>query len=143
MTLEKRILIVDDDDAIRALLRTVLRRRGFVVDTARDGLEALEEIAERRYALIILDLMMPHMNGYELVRNLEEQSFTSRPRVLILTAGLQSSSFLSDLIVGSLPKPFDIDLLLSTVTGCLDETAALRQPEPGPASSAGEESRPN
>jgi len=129
MRLEKRILVVDDDDAIRALLRTVLRRRGFAVDTARNGVEALEEIGTRRYALVIVDLMMPRMSGDELVRHLQEQSFTSRPRVLILTAGLQGRSLASDLIVGSLPKPFDIDLLLNTVTGCLAATAPLRQTE--------------
>lgn len=127
MRLEKRILVVDDDDAIRALLRTVLRRRGFVVDTARNGIEALEEIGARRYALIVVDLMMPRMNGCELVRHLEEQSFTSRPRVLILTAGLRGHPLRSDLIVGSLPKPFDLDLLLDTVIGCLADTPPLQQ----------------
>ena len=129
MRLEKRILVVDDDDAIRALLRTVLRRRGFAVDTARNGIEALEEMGARRYALVVLDLMMPRMNGYELVRHLEEQSFTSRPRVLILTAGLPGRPLRSDLIVGSIPKPFDIDLLLDTVSGCLAATAPLHQTE--------------
>ena len=127
MRLETRILVVDDDDAIRALLRTVLRRRGFVVDTARNGIDALEQIGASRYALIVLDLMMPHMNGYEFLQNLE--SFTSRPRVLVLTAGLNLQPVKSDLIVASLPKPFDIDLLVDTISGCLDATAPLRQPD--------------
>ena len=143
MNLEKRILVVDDDDAIRALLRTVLRRRGFAVDTARNGIEALEEMGEHRYALIVLDLMMPRMNGYELVRHLEEQSFTSRPRVLILTAGRQGPALHSALIVGSIPKPFDIDLLLDTVSGCLAVAPALHQAEPAPEGAATGDAPPN
>ncbi|HVE71321.1 MAG TPA: response regulator [Thermoanaerobaculia bacterium] len=132
MRLETRILVVDDDDAIRALLRTVLRRRGFVVETARNGIEALEQLGASRYALVVLDLMMPEMNGYDLLRNLEDQSFTARPRVLILTAGLNLQPVRSDLIVACLPKPFDIDLLVDTVTGCIGATAPLRQPDVAP-----------
>lgn len=143
MKLEKRILVVDDDDAIRALLRTVLRRRGFVVDTARNGLEALEAMGERRYALVVLDMMMPQMNGYDLVAHLEEQSFLSRPRVLILTAGGPMRSIRSDLVVGSLPKPFDIDVLLATVAGCLESAAPLQQAEEAPQPAASTEPRLN
>jgi len=121
MRLEKRILVVDDDDAIRALLRTVLRRRGFVVDTARNGVEALEQIGASRYALVILDLMMPRMSGYELVEQLEALSVMTRPRVLILTAAgmIDGRGLDTTLVVGAMHKPFDIELLIDTVTGCL------------------------
>ncbi|HVG25485.1 MAG TPA: response regulator [Thermoanaerobaculia bacterium] len=130
MKLEKRILVVDDDDAIRALLRTVLRRRGFAVDTARNGVEALEQLGGSRYALIVLDLMMPRMSGYELVEQLQEQSVLTRPRVLILTAaGQEPRSLDTTLVVGTMHKPFDIDLLLDTVTGCLATMEPLPQPD--------------
>jgi DNA-binding response OmpR family regulator len=129
MRLEKRILVVDDDDAIRALLRTVLRRRGFVVDTARNGVEALEEIGARRYALIVLDLMMPLMSGFELLEKLGTESMMTRPRVLILTAGLDPRPFDSTLVVGTMHKPFDVELLLDTIAGCLTSVEALAQPE--------------
>ncbi|HEX6084315.1 MAG TPA: response regulator [Thermoanaerobaculia bacterium] len=129
MRLEKRILVVDDDDAIRALLRTVLRRRGFAVDTARNGVEALEEMGARRYALIVLDLMMPRMNGFELLEKLVAESIMTRPRVLILTAGLDTRPFDSTLVVGMIHKPFDVELLLDTVAGCLTSFEALAQPE--------------
>src|SRR5689334_17741166 len=113
MRLDHRILVVDDDDAIRALLRTVLRRRGFHVDTARNGVDALEQISARRYALIVLDLMMPRMSGYELVDQLVDQPVMSRPRVLILTAaGGEPLKIHTEMIVGTMQKPFDIDLLL-------------------------------
>lgn len=127
MRLEKRILVVDDDDAIRALLRTVLRRRGFAVDTARNGVEALEQLGASRYALIVLDLMMPRMSGYELVEQLQTQSMMTRPRVLILTAGLESRPFDSSVVIGTMHKPFDVELLLDTVSGCLAPPDALAQ----------------
>ena len=132
MRLEKRILVVDDDDAIRALLRTVLRRRGFVVDTARNGVEALEQIGARRYALVVLDLMMPRMSGYELVEQLEALSVMTRPRVLILTAAgaVEQRGFDTTLVIGAMHKPFDIELLIDTVTGCLAAAEPIGQTEP-------------
>ena len=92
MRLEKRILIVDDDDAIRALLMTVLRRRGFVADSARNGVEALEHLAACRYSLVVLDLMMPRMSGYELLDHLGGMPPSTRPPVLVLTAGLEPTA---------------------------------------------------
>ena len=127
MRLENPILVVDDDDAIRALLRTVLRRRGFQVDTARNGVEALDKIGARRYALVVLDLMMPRLSGYDVVAQLAEQSVMTRPRVLVLTAaGIEPLKVTAtDLVVGTMQKPFDIDLLLDTVTGCIEAIPAV------------------
>ncbi len=67
----KRILVVDDDDNLRELLAIVLSQDGRVVDTARDGIEALELLNQNRYDLIISDLRMPGLNGlalYEALR---------------------------------------------------------------------------
>lgn len=129
MRLEKRILVVDDDDAIRALLRTVLRRRGFVVETARNGVEALEQMGAHRYALIVLDLMMPRMSGFQVLEQLDAQPIMTRPRVLILTAGLEAGPFDSTLVVGTMHKPFDVELLLDTVAGCLAPLPDEGQPD--------------
>lgn len=119
MHLEKRILIVDDDATIRALIGTVLRKRGWASDVARDGLEALERMDRCRYALIILDLMMPRMSGYELLEKIGALPQTRRPLVLVLTAGSAGGPFDSRVVSGLVPKPFDIELLLATVRGCL------------------------
>src|SRR5689334_21921743 len=127
MRLEKRILIVDDDDPIRALLMTVLRRRGFQADSARNGLEALQLLATCRYSLVVLDLMMPRMNGYELLDLVGGMPPEERPPVLVLTAGLALRTFDSKYVVGTIQKPFDIELLVDTVTGCL--LAAEEQPQ--------------
>ncbi|HEX2060426.1 MAG TPA: response regulator [Thermoanaerobaculia bacterium] len=127
MRLEKRILIVDDDDAIRALLQTVLRRRGFRVDAARNGVEALERMATCFYALVVLDLMMPRMNGYEVLEHFATLAPTRRPLVLLLTAGLEPRKYDTTLVVGTMQKPFDIELLVDTISGCLTATMPQEQ----------------
>lgn len=119
MRLEKRILVVDDDDAIRALVSTVLRRRGFRVDTARHGADALERCAQCRYRLVILDLMMPRMSGYEVLEHFCGLAAALRPLVLVLTAGLEPKTFNPEVVIGMIHKPFDIELLVDTVTACL------------------------
>ena len=129
MRLEKRILIVDDDDPIRALLTTVLRRRAFRVDSARNGVDALEHLATCHYALVVLDLMMPRMNGYEVLDHLSRMPSTTRPLVLVLTAGLEQRRFDTSFVVGTIQKPFDIELLLDTVAGCLEATERREQLE--------------
>ena len=115
---DKRILIVDDDDAIRALLFTVLRRRGFIADTARNGMEAIEKLSLCSYALILLDLMMPQMNGYEVLDHLATCPTATRPRVLVLTAGLELRPIDTTIVVGTMRKPFDVELLITTIVGC-------------------------
>ena len=137
MRSEPRILIVDDDDAIRALLFTVLRRRGLRADSARNGIEALEKLAERSYALILLDLMMPEMSGYELLDHLHGHP-TARPLIIVLTAGGEPRPKDTSLIIATLTKPFDVELLVDTIQACLnsldapiphDESAASVNPE--------------
>jgi chemosensory pili system protein ChpA (sensor histidine kinase/response regulator) len=139
---EKRILVVDDDDAIRALVVTVLRRRGYAVDAARNGVDAMDMMQAHRYTLVVLDLMMPRMSGYELVEQLMTHSIMTRPRVLILTAGIPVGSFDTSLVIGMMHKPFDVELLLDTVAGCLhtiermgpEESTSLVEPAVTPTS---------
>ena len=132
----QRILVVDDDDAIRALLQTVLRRRGLQVDGARNGMDALEQLGGRAYSLVVLDLMMPRMSGYELLDHLSRQSIMTRPRVLVLTAGLDTRmlpfDFGTDLVIGTVHKPFDIEMLVDIVTGYLSAPAP-EEPQPSEA----------
>jgi CheY-like chemotaxis protein len=125
MRREKRILVVDDDDAIRALLATVLKRRGLRVETARNGRDAVEKLSECRYSLVLLDLMMPLMSGYQVLEHIADESLSTRPFVLVLTAGLEPRSFDSTFVVGTIHKPFDVELLVDTVIGCLQVMPAL------------------
>ena len=143
MRLEKRILIVDDDDTIRALVVTVLRRRGYRLDTARNGVEALERLASCRYCLVILDLMMPRMSGYDVLETLGSQPEATRPLVLVLTAGLERRPFDQSFVLGTIHKPFDIELLVDTVAGCLSVAQAREQLDSCPEPSAHPVQRPS
>lgn len=125
MKSEKRILVVDDDDAIRALLSTVLRRRGLRVDAARNGVEAVAKLGECRYSLLLLDLMMPLMSGYEVLAHLADESASTRPLVLVLTAGIEPRKFDTTFVVGTIHKPFDVELIVDTVMACLKVTEPL------------------
>lgn len=107
-----RVLVVDDEAAIRALVAKILERAGYPVDTARDGAEAIEKLSEQRYAVVVLDLMMPNVDGYGLIAYLKE-SGGPRPAIIVVSAG-DSAAFrqLDGAVVHSiLRKPFDIDVL--------------------------------
>ncbi|SRR6266852_4103283 len=143
---EKRILVVDDDDAIRALLFTVLRRRGFRVDRARNGVEALGRCARCRYSLVLLDLMMPRMNGYEVLREMETWPAEDRPFVIVLTAGNEPRDLRANLVGGSLRKPFDIEILLETMSACLstrEMAAQLAECPPAESEQPADSEKPN
>ena len=67
---QKKILIVDDDDEIRELLEFDVAQSGYFVDTAKDGLEGLNKALNNSYDLILLDVMMPKMNGFDVCKNI-------------------------------------------------------------------------
>ena len=78
----KKILVVDDDDAIRNMVERVLRREHFEVESARDGFEAIEKLSRNDYATVLLDLMMPRVDGIGVLRFLETEQKTLAPRVI-------------------------------------------------------------
>lgn len=107
-----RILVVDDEPAIRALVAKIIQRAGYPVDTARDGAEAIEMLEQTTYAVIVLDLMMPNVDGYGLIRHLKERS-GHRPAVIVVSAGDSAALRQLDgaMVHSILRKPFDIDVL--------------------------------
>src|SRR4051812_43578834 len=115
---EKRILIVDDDDAIRALLFTILRRRGFAVDVTKNGVEAMNRLRHCRYAVMLLDLMMPMKSGWEVMDELKSLSAAARPVVVVLTAGNDPRDLDPALVAASIAKPFEVNLLVETIAAC-------------------------
>lgn len=141
---EHRILVVDDDDAIRTLLFTVLRRRGLSVDTAPDGAAALDLLGRCNYSVILLDLMMPRVNGWEVLDHLAARPPACRPVVLVITAGLELRGFPPDLVTGTIHKPFDVDLIVEAVAACVTTLPKVEQfddcPEP---ESRPDQARPN
>ena len=124
---DKRILVVDDDDAIRSLLFIILRRRGFHVDTARNGEEALEHSRRCRYALMVLDLMMPRLSGYEVLDRMAEEPRDARPLIVVLTAGNEPRNLDPGLVAGTVRKPFDIEMLVDMIAGCIAARRTLPQ----------------
>jgi DNA-binding response OmpR family regulator len=122
---EKRILVVDDEPAIRTLLLTILKRRGFEVDTAANGSEAVDRCMRCRYAVVLLDLMMPVMSGWDFLAQIELME--ERPLIIVLTAGSLPRQLNPAVVAGTLRKPFDMELLVDTVNGCLSITRESRQ----------------
>lgn len=120
----KDVLIVDDDDAIRRMLRVVLTRGGMTSDQAADGLEALERVGVTRYRVILVDLMMPRVDGREFVTALRERERSSagRPVVLMMTA-LPIRERFSEFgasVQAMIQKPFDVFELAGLVRDCVD-----------------------
>ena len=110
---QKRILIVDDDDEIRELLEFDIASSGYFVDSAKDGLEGLNKALNNTYDLILLDVMMPKMNGFEVCKNIR-QAKLSIP-ILMLTAKGTIDDKTSGFDNGAddyLVKPFDIQEVL-------------------------------
>lgn len=124
---EKRILVVDDDDAIRALLLRILTRRGFAVDLARNGAEALDRLRRCNYAVMLLDLMMPVLSGWDVLTKLQHAVPANRPVIIVLTAGTEPRDLSAQLVSGTIRKPFDVELLLDSVTACIAAVSAPQQ----------------
>jgi CheY-like chemotaxis protein len=143
---EKRILVVDDDDAIRALLLTVLKRRGYQIDAAKNGGEALVRLERCRYALMLLDLMMPVASGYDVLSRLRSLAPEDRPVVIVLTAGIEPHELDANIVAGTIRKPFDIPLLIETITACLNAVTLQGQKEkcpPADTEPSQQKARPN
>ena len=104
-----KILIVDDDPDIRLLLDFNLSKSGYEVLEAANGAEALDIIKEHEVNLVVTDLTMPVMDGYELIKNLRESPGTSKIPVLMLTAREEeriSRAGMANPFDDYLPKPF-------------------------------------
>jgi DNA-binding response OmpR family regulator len=113
-----QILVVDDDPHIRSLLRLIAARIGLTVDTAADGVEAMELIRQNRYAVMLLDLMMPRMSGYQVLEAL--QGVSARPAVVLVSAmasaRVTAATLDSGIVHSIVHKPFDIDMIGQLLT---------------------------
>lgn len=110
---QKRILIVDDDDEIRELLEFDIAQSGYFVDTAKDGLEGLNKALNNSYDLVLLDVMMPKMNGFDVCKNIRQAKLAIP--VLMLTAKGTIDDKTEGFDCGAddyLVKPFDIQEVL-------------------------------
>jgi CheY-like chemotaxis protein len=114
------VLVVDNETGIRDLLREILVEEGHQVVTARDGVEALEVLEGAERFLVLLDLMMPRLDGSGVIQALEGQGAAGRRHPVIVMSAAErlfafSAAFHSELVRGRLVKPFDVETLLALV----------------------------
>jgi len=111
-----QILVADDDPGIVRLLKVLIEREGFSVDIAHDGREAIEKIEKGSYVLMLLDLQMPYVNGFDVLDRLRAKS--RRPVVLVITALPPSQLALldPDVVHAVIRKPFDVELVASVIS---------------------------
>lgn len=125
--MEERVLIIDDDDAIRGLIADVLKQHRYVVAEAGDGIEALHEAHAHRPDLIILDLMLPGMTGWEFrFAQKQDPGLANVPVIVISAVSAEKADALGN-VVARLSKPFDFKTFLWLVDRCLaSDRARLR-----------------
>lgn len=113
------VLVVDDEVEIREVLQTILEDEGYRVVLAANGREALELIGQERPALVLLDLMMPVMNGWEFLDRLKQKPELQSLPVMILSASRQGQATARQSGVrGFVSKPFELNDLLQKVATC-------------------------
>ena len=118
----RRILLIEDDVALVALLSKALSARGYDVQIAKDGLEGLTKVDKSPPDLLIVDIMMPQLDGMTLVRAIKSHRETRHVPVIFLTAKSDSRSVVEGINLGAkfyITKPFSIEDLLSKVQRAL------------------------
>lgn len=119
-----KILVVDDDDTITLVFRTHLAKAGHTVETAADGTEALEKIPSFRPELILLDINMPMMSGFEVAKRLKENPDTKGIPIFIMTSLKQETNIKRGYELGIdeyLTKPTNIAHLLLRINKFLEK----------------------
>lgn len=126
--LNKSILLVDDDLTLREMYTERLKAEGFAVDTAKDGEEALQKATNSRPNIVLLDIMMPKINGLDVLKKLREQESTKNIPVIVLTALIQDREKMEsitrgadDYIVKSETMPGDV---IAKIRRVLEKRAA-------------------
>ena len=118
-----RILVVDDEPSIRMLIRTILQGEGHQITTASNGREALEMVIDSVPDLIVLDLMMPEMDGWHLLEELHIRGLRRHTRVVIVSGQYDPQGASEDRKAQAhhfLPKPFDPTSLVDLVNDALE-----------------------
>jgi len=120
-----RVLVVDDEPAIRALVAKIVQRAGLQVETARDGAEAIRRIDTGEYGVLVIDLMMPVVDGYAVIDHVRERG-GRKPAIIVITAGDSSSIRRLDgsIVHSVIRKPFDIDVLGDLIIAATETMAA-------------------
>ena len=130
------VLVVDDDQAIRKLVVRVLRREQYETAEAVHGGEALDRLRERPFAAMVLDLMMPVMSGWDVLRERSNDAELREIPVIVVSANRdpEVATAVTSGICAFLPKPFDIGALSALVRSCITPPVSPIPGHPAPQS---------
>jgi CheY-like chemotaxis protein len=113
----QRVLVVDDDEAMARMIRLTLLSEGYTVSTAGDGIEGLKKLEEGGFALVVLDLQMPNMDGREMFAEMKRRGY-EMPVVVVSAYGAEQAR--EELqAAAAVRKPFDTAVLLDLIHGLL------------------------
>jgi two-component system chemotaxis response regulator CheY len=115
MSQHLRVLVADDEPLIRALFALAFEAEGYDVETAADGVEALEKACQQPPQVIVLDLMMPVMNGWDFLEAWQCQPASQAVPVVVISAGYRREQQPQLDVQGFLTKPFDLEDLMRQV----------------------------
>ncbi len=120
-----RALVVEDDPAIRRLVEKLLRRHSIEIDTAGDGRTAIEKLKVNRYSVLVLDLMVPELNGFDVIEHLKNEG-NPVPVAVVSAVSQQALTKLDlDVVKVVISKPFDVDEFTKAIlTLCAESEAA-------------------
>lgn len=122
MAKKSSILVVDDEDALRTVLGGELASEGYEVRTAADGDEAISELEKARFDLVLLDIKMPRLNGFEVLKFIKEKH--EKTKVVMLTGFADLKNAIESKKLGAddfVSKPYDLVDLLTTIERVLSE----------------------
>ena len=119
-----RALVVEDDPAIRRLVEKLLRRHAIDIDTAADGRTAIDKLRTNRYSVLVLDLMVPEMNGFDVIDHIKTEGYPI-PVAVVSAVSQQALTKLDlDVVKVVISKPFDVDEFTKAVVALCKEGGA-------------------
>ncbi len=122
MAEKSRILVVDDEDTLRTVLSQELKGEGYEVDTAADGQIAIDTLKNKQFELILLDIKMPNVNGFEVLKYIKQNH--PKLKVIMLTGFADLKNAIESKKLGAedfVSKPYDLVDLITTIERVLSE----------------------
>lgn len=116
--MKNKTIVVEDDPDINQLITYNLRKEGFIVEQAFDGDEAIERLRSAYFDIVILDIMLPGINGFDICKEIKESDSSSRSFIIVISARSSSQDKLYAHILGAdcyLSKPFKVGTLIEVV----------------------------
>jgi len=114
-----RALIVEDDPAIRKLMEKLLTRRKIEIDSAPDGKHAIEKLAHGKYSVIILDLMVPELDGFGIIDYVKRNQIDAPVAVVSAVSQQALTNLDLDIVKVVISKPFDVDEFTKAIVGLM------------------------